>query len=321
MKIFFTLIGTALMCAASGAFAQALDGTWNFNKAGDYSGVDKPRQPQVKTLQITNNKLSLSPRCILILKKEPYYFSGPFQLLLKGGVDESAVNAYISKNFQFKLAGNKGYYAADFDEDCNGFGYDFFVDEDQLLVVNGSTLFYSFKRVVSPKPASNDAGLGPLMSSQLPFNLNAYNSGCLSYWPMKNLTPQSSTKCGPVYSVYIASAKSEDPISKLVASHGYTKNGARYAGEDYDNPGAHGLHPVFTVLPPMKNVIVVRVDDLEGRNDERDVMAGVYLAIKDGKVTDQLNDGCSFDAQYVCSGSNPDRKYKVLETGKFVKIP
>jgi hypothetical protein len=315
------LMGAALICAALGSPAQSLNGTWSFDKASDYEGLIKQPTPAVTTLQITNHEMSLTSRCVVKFLEKKYYFHEPFQLLLKGGADERTINLYLNRQFAFKLAGIHSYYEADLDQNCNELGSDFFIDGDQLLVVRGSSLFYSFKRVNGGIETASTQLLRQLRSSQLPFNLGAYISACLGHWPKQNGVPQSSIKCAPVYSVYVATAKATDPISLLVASHAYAKNGARYADDDYDNPVAHGLHPVFTVLPPMNGVVVVRVDDLEGRNEERDVMSGVYLAIKDGKVTDQLNDGCDFDTQYVCSVAGEKTKYKLLGTGKFAKMP
>ena len=63
----------------------------------------------------------------------------------------------------------------------------------------------------------------------------------------------------------------------------------------------------------------MRVNDIEGGNDMRDTMSGVYLAIKDGQVTDQLNEGCGFDLDFVCSSPGKTVKYKLLETGKFAR--
>lgn len=65
-------------------------------------------------------------------------------------------------------------------------------------------------------------------------------------------------------------------------------------------------------------MVLIRVADIEWADDARDQMSGVYLAIKDGKVADQLNEGCSFDADYVCSTPGELAKCKLLETGKFM---
>jgi hypothetical protein len=61
-----------------------------------------------------------------------------------------------------------------------------------------------------------------------------------------------------------------------------------------------GAAATFLVLPPMKQVVLVRVDDFDiVRNEERDVMSGVYLSIVDDKVVEQI-EGCQFDRDYVC---------------------
>jgi hypothetical protein len=104
-------------------------------------------------------------------------------------------------------------------------------------------------------------------------------------------------------------------VSKLVGEHDYQKGGARFATEDYNSPVNHGLHPVFLVFPPMNGVTIVRVDDFESRNEQRDTIAGAYLAIKDGKVTDEINFGCDLDVHCVCSGDG--QKVKLTAAGRF----
>jgi hypothetical protein len=71
----------------------------------------------------------------------------------------------------------------------------------------------------------------------------------------------------------------------------------------------------------MKDVLLVRVDDFEpGSNENRDTMSGAYLAIKDGKVTDQLNHGCDINSEYFCVGSDGNKQYQLLDSGKFKKL-
>jgi len=69
----------------------------------------------------------------------------------------------------------------------------------------------------------------------------------------------------------------------------------------------------------MKQVILLRVDDFEVvRNEERDVMSGVYLSVVGGKVIDQISD-CQFDHGYVCALDG--RAVAMLrENGKFKKL-
>jgi hypothetical protein len=131
--------------------------------------------------------------------------------------------------------------------------------------------------------------------------------------------PQLSKKCDSAFFPYIVRRNIKDPLLKLIGAHEFLKGGANGPSGDYDNPVANNLHPVVLIFPPLKNVVLVRVADIEGADDARDQMSGVYLAIKDGKVTDQLNEGCSFDENYVCSTPGELAKYKLLETGKFMQ--
>ena len=69
----------------------------------------------------------------------------------------------------------------------------------------------------------------------------------------------------------------------------------------------------------MKQVILLRVDDFEVvRNEERDVMSGVYLSVVGGKVIDQIS-GCQFDHDYVCAVGGR-AVAKLSENGKFKKL-
>ena len=157
------------------------------------------------------------------------------------------------------------------------------------------------------------------ISKDQSFNFTAYTMACLGNLPMAKGMPQATAKCGPVYMPYVATANG-DVLSQLIGTHDYQKGGARYA-EDYAPPFANKLHPVFIMLPPMKDVLLVRVDDLEqGPSEQRDVMSGVFLAIKNGKVTDQLNEGCTITTDYACVDDDGKRKYQLLETGKFQKL-
>ena len=128
--------------------------------------------------------------------------------------------------------------------------------------------------------------------------------------------PQPSEKCAPAYNYHVASRGSMDALSKLVGAHDYQKGGAEAADDDYNNPVKHDLHPVFLVFPPMGDVTLVRVDDFEGHQEQREQISGAFLAIKDGKVTDQLNSGCELDVHYTCL-TREGRKFKLTAAGKF----
>lgn len=327
------IVWLALGLLLSPLRAQSVDGRWTFEKAADFENILQPTPaPSSLKLAIENTQAKLTPNCSVNLRQQAYSLDRPFQALLKLGQEEQAIGAYLSKQFNFRLTGHKSYYIADAGGGCNTVGSDFLVSDDKLIVIRGGVLFYAYKRdadtlqaaaasnAANNKDESTAAVLGGLKASALPFYPDKYSSQCLGNWPKRKGVPQASSKCGPAHSPYVISRNSKEPLLTLIGSHSYAKGGARGAGEDYDNPTSHGLHPIALFLQPLRNVILVRVDDLEGGGDIRDVMSGAYLAIKDGKVTDQLNEGCSFDENYVCSRQREPGKFKLLETGKFVPV-
>jgi hypothetical protein len=142
---------------------------------------------------------------------------------------------------------------------------------------------------------------------------------CAGHLPMKQGIPQPTLKCAPSFFPHVASRDSQDYLSKIIGSHNYFKSGARNGTDDYANPVSKGLHPVFLVFPPLDDVLLVRVDDMD-RTQMRDAISSVYLAIRNNMVTDQLNVGCDWDANYVCSTSEHQPKYQLMKNGKFKKL-
>ncbi|QGZ37904.1 hypothetical protein IP92_03103 [Pseudoduganella flava] len=312
----------AAAALAQHAGAAELSGTWRFEKSADYHGQTKIPAPKSPVLQIVNQQAAFSPSCLVKLDKARYAYSEPFQGLLKEGVDEPKLEKYLGKNFGFSITGSKDYYEADVDSDCNGMQREFLVSGDKLLVPVAGSGFYSYVRSDGGTAAAVDPKLplGGRKLSQLPFSVPAYTGLCLDLVPLVKGVPQATAKCAPVYYPYVANAKDADALAKLIGNHDYKKGGGSHAA-DYAPPFASKLHPTFAVLPPLKDVLLVRVDDLEGGNEKRDVMSGVFLAIKDGKVTDQLNEGCTIDTAYNCVDADGKKQYQLLESGKFKKLP
>jgi hypothetical protein len=119
-----------------------------------------------------------------------------------------------------------------------------------------------------------------------------------------------------VFYPYVASKDDKDPIARLVGHHHYIKGNPKYH-HDYNDPLSKGLHPLYIVLPPFKDVLLIRVQDGEGGAEERDVFTGAYLSIKNGVVVDQLNEGCHMTADYTCVDRDGKKLFRLLETGKF----
>jgi hypothetical protein len=156
--------------------------------------------------------------------------------------------------------------------------------------------------------------------TQLPFNSDSYYALCARHILRVKGVPQTTDKCAPVYFPYVARKNDRDELARLVGSHDYFTGRSEYSPE-YANPFKNGLHPTFLVFPPFRSVQLVRVDDIERIiNEERDGFPGAFLAIKDGKVTDQWNYGCNLTPDYVCKDDDGRPQFQLLETGKFKKV-
>lgn len=334
MKSIYSTINYLLIgiCYATASSAQSIDGAWMLDRSVNYEEPNaKVPPPAAKVLQILDGKLGLSPRCMVSLSAANYYPGGPFQPLLKSGEDEQAIQSFLLNQFTFKLRDVKSFYQADPKmNDCNDLASSFLVSSDKLIAIHAGFRFYGYTRnnnaavaasaiSTSNQPSATNA-LSGLIPSQLPFSVANYMGLCAAKLQTVKGIPQSTSKCGPLYFPYVASRQSKDALSKLVGSHLYQKGGAENESEDYNNPVSNNLHPVFLVFPPMGDVVLVRVDDME-KAEERDPIRGVYIAIKGGKVIDQLNEGCSFDRSYLCSSGDKKPKFQLLDTGKFSRLP
>jgi hypothetical protein len=187
-----------------------------------------------------------------------------------------------------------------------------------MLAVASNTIFYSFKRAGAEAKPDNARPNGKQKISPLPFSIDKFTAQCDPLIPRPKGIPQTTGKCAPAFYPYVVEKGDQDQIANLVGHHRYVNGDPKYY-QDYDDPVAHGLHPVYMVLPPLKNVTLVRVEDREGNADQRDMFSGAYLSIKDGKVVDQLNEGCTFLPDYSCVDDRGTKQYRLLESGKFAK--
>ena len=301
--------------------AENINGTWRYEKSMDYFGQMKLTEMKAPIIQIINNVAKISPNCHVALAKSRYLYSSPFQSLLKEDVTEQMLENYLKKNFSFSIMGAKDYLKADIDETCNGPVRDFLVSGDKLLTPFAGSAFHSYARVDDGALRRVEANLaiGDRKLSQLPFDPATFISLCHGLRPLVRGVPQTTDRCAPVYYPYIATKTNSDSLARLIGMHDYRKGGASHA-DDYAPPFANGLHPTFVLLPPLKEALVVRLEDMEGSPEDRDMMSGVYLVIKDGKVSDQLNDGCTIDERYACTDDNGKKRYQLLESGKFKKL-
>jgi hypothetical protein len=334
----------AFLFAAACTITQrsyALDSalTFEFDRTLDYENVAaKPALPTSSSVVLHGNQLALGPNCIVKLRKEAYYPGGPFQVLLKSGESEVQISKFLNQKLSFKLSETKHFYHVDPPNECNRLGNDWLIDESRLIGIRAGSVFSVFKRStlgaqpkhVAVDNASTQVGEAPLVDlqglkvSKLPLRLQDFEASCLAKLPRAKGAWTSlwktTNKCAPNVFPYLATRQSSDKLSQLIGTHAYYTNRVdRDHPEDYDNPVSHGLHPLFIVFPPMKDVILVRVADLEGGDEQRDTMSGAYLAIKSGKVIDQLNEGCDFNSSYECI-SEGKAKFRLLESGKFKEL-
>jgi len=313
------------MLVVSSVQADVIDGTWRFEKAVEYFGLLKDVAPpsEYQTVQIANGKLGLPPRCFVSLRKQEYSFSAAFQSMLKAGIEEKPLADYLQKQLDFTISGVRDSYKMDPDmSDCNNLGQRILVSPNKLIFIDGGAVFYSYARSDggTAKAISSSVSLYGHKLSHLPFNGDNYMTLCASSIPMAKHIPQTTTKCAPIYYPYAVSKKDTDPLSVLIGTHKYLAGGAKRTNdEDYDDPVSNGRHPVFVLLPPVGDALLVRVDDLE-TGEDREGIGGAYLAVKGGRVTDQLNVACNWDERHYCSFDKRKPVYQFLESGKFKKL-
>lgn len=320
MLFFFGLLLAQLAVAGS-----ELDGTWNFEKSAGYWG--KPKKlpvPEILTLQIVQDRLLMRPKCdsTVDYEKVNLEYSELFQANVKAGITPANLDNYLKKNFAFDFLKTKHYYRAKKYTSCDDFFDDVIVSKDRLIFLQGGTIYYSYVRAASPSTVDVAPGiaLNGRKFSHLPFDKMPLLTVCKFQDAKPGIPPKVSEVCAPLYYPYVATKKDTDPISKLIGTHLYIKNGAK-GDKDYDNPLAHNLHPVYFLLPPLKNVLVVAVQDKQqGEDSNRSGIDDLYLVIRDGQVTDQLMGTCKLTAEYVCVSDDGKKTHRLLESGKFEKI-
>jgi hypothetical protein len=186
-------------------------------------------------------------------------------------------------------------------------------------MIEAGSVFHGLKWAMSTgaEAASAPDLLNGLQVTQLPFNPAQFIETCGQIVRIVKGIPRAPASCAPRYWVYTSTRESQEPLAKRVGSHDYPKWGGRNESGDYANPIRNGLHPTFLVFRAHPGMWVLRVEDFEGRNESRDPMSGVYLVVKDGVVTDQLNEGCELDAQLVCRSARQKTSRTLLPSGKF----
>lgn len=302
--------------AACDTRAEAPDGKWKFEKAVDYTAPRKPAAvPKFPLVDLLGRKILLLSRCFVYLKETRK--TGILRPFINAGETQEDVELFLKNNFAVNPNQIQKYFMLEQSSCTEKFGDFAFVSADKLFVVHGAT-FRQYSRVIRSVSNGPDANLLGRIPTPLPFTVSSYLNLCAPRIPNPKGEVQTTNKCAPLYYPYIVSKKDSDSLAKLIGSHNYQREMIGKTDADYNNPVGNGYHPTFVVLPPFEGVMVVRVDDFEqGEKYDRDGIPGAYLTIKDGKVVDQLDQGCDIDEQYYCTDSDGKRLYKILKTGKF----
>jgi hypothetical protein len=298
------------------SYAGTLDGMWRYKSSYNYLEKNKPAPSfSVPYIQILGGKLAVSPRCVVKLNRKKFDVSSSLQAFSRREGGSGEVAEELKRQFAFEIANVKTNYAVEKSECALGLRV-LLVDGDRMLAVTFDGQFHYFhieKAVVRTNPFLIQK------ITPLPFNLSNFVNLCYSMIPRVKGVPQATERCGPLFYPYAASPKDNDRLTVLVGHHHYIRGDPEYH-YDFNDPVSNGLFPVFTVLPPLGEVILVRVDDSDENVESRDIFSGTYLSIKDGKVVDQLDQGCSISRDYTCVDRDGRRLFRLTETGKFKKL-
>lgn len=306
-------LGAALLASVN-ARADALQGAWKYERTMDYFGRTANASPPSATLVVRAKELVLSGSCVARFSTDDYLFSEVFQPLSKQGISEKQLDRFLIQHFNLSLAKTRTVHSLTSSRaNCAGPVMEFFHVGDRLLIPVGVT-FHSYVK------ADAMSGTAPSIIANykitpLPLNYDRYYAECQPKIVGSKGKPRTTDKCAPDFHPYVADPKSGDALMNLVGNHDYEKGGHEYAG-GFSPPFRQKTAATFLVFPPMQQVVLVRVDDFEPvRNEERDLMSGVYLSIIGGKVVDQIS-GCHFNRDYVCLEEGRVVA-RLLDSGKF----
>jgi hypothetical protein len=312
-----------MLLVCSLAFAEAgateLAGTWKFEKAVDALDTAKTIVPmKYSTIQIVGNQIGMGQNCFGQLRKSDFDYPAVFQAMLDAGLEEKELAQFVKKTFSVELGGDPAFHMLVKPQACRDkFGFALLAG-DKLLVPFAGRTVYSFKRSNGQLAAADDPRLESHLQTQLPFNLNSFYELCGKLIVGADGKVRDGAKCGPVYAPYIARKGDTNKLSQLVGNHDYLQGGGE-TSDDHAPPFAKNMTPVYLVLPPAKDVLVLRVEDME-TGSRRNTMGGAYLTIKAGKIVDQLNSGCNIDEQHFCVAQDGTRLYQLQDSGKFLKL-
>jgi len=317
------LVGLVAHTFVSGA---EIDGKWHFEKTITYvKHRSLEESPPFDELAIQDGEVTFSLSCSVDFVPQDYFFSEVFQGLAKEGEDPSALDKFLRKNLDFSISHTKKSYTLSIQKRKCARPAVFFFYTGKRIIFPVGEIFYSYVksgRAVSSAQAMQAGLTGELVKNYkktpLPFDFYQYFSACRPKILAAKRGPQTTTNCAPEYYPYVADPNSNDTLMKLIGNHDYVKGGSESAYE-FSPPFQEKRAATFLVFAPMLQVVLVRVDDFEiVQNEDRTIMTGVYLSIKDNKVVDQIS-GCTFDPTYTCSEDGRPVA-RLTASGKFQQL-
>ncbi len=317
------LTGLPSAAPAQEASARAaLNGQFTLEQTAGIEDEKTPAKPlPIRSWLVQNNRAKVNANCELEFKEQPYHPGGPFQLLLKSGLRMAEIERFLAKRFNFKLGDSPRYFDVEASPLCPSMGSSLLLANGKAVMIGASSVFHGLKwaEVAAGDPAPLSDLLQGLQVTPLPFSPAQFAENCGQKVRLVKGVPRAPAACAPRFWAYPATRDSRESLAKLVGSHDYPKWGGRNESGDYANPVQNGLHPIFLMFRAHPGMWVLRVEDLEGRGESRDPMPGVYLVVKDGVVTDQLNEGCELDVQLVCRSTRNQTSRTLLSNGKFTR--
>lgn len=318
-EFFFSVLMTVLCVNAENvACAQTIDGTWI--KQSDSKILQNYRSHglfSAEYFQILNNKLALSPECVVTLRPKKYKRDSIFQGNAGQKKEEDKVAKNLKNRFSFVLANVEVAYELAKSNCATGIR-ELLVHGNDMLAVASNDNFYYFRRenLLSKSTLASEELLRRV--SPLPFYIENFINLCYPMIPRVQGAAQYSEKCAPIFYPYVAS-KDSDELARLIGRHHYIRDDPKYH-YDFNDPVANGLHPIFLIFPRFKDIIIVRVFDSDVNIEDRDIYGGAYLAIKNGMVVDQIDEGCNLKPDYTCVDREGKKLFRLMESGRFYRF-
>lgn len=309
-----------MMSVTNAADAHPIEGSWIYVSSGD-SLSDKVTRRNKKEwlMQAIKDKVMTSSSCMLDLqssstvKLDLLYKNDPKNrekyLLIKNAVIKASGITRGKKLSRYTLESH----------DCSGNIVTLLVQDNKMVALDSRFRFYTYVRANGEGNNDPVAHLSSEQVSSFPFSPGNFSALCEPFIIRIKGVPQETNACAPLFFPHIAKQGSDSVLADVIGHHHYIKGNVNYSN-DYDDPFSNGLHPVYMVLPALNDISLVRVEDLEGNADERDMYSGSYLSIRNDSVVDQLQDGCIMMTGYICLNGDAEEIARMLPSGKFERF-